>query len=211
MDLNEADRTHKQAFRLYRVRRTVLKMLHNRKYLVHPSELERSFDGFKEKYGYPVDKKQIVDIVSRNEDPNDRLIVFYPEEEKVDVKSMGQLAMTMQTKSIKRAILVVEKDISPFAKKSLAEVQPLYYIEVFKESELLVDITEHELVPKHEVLSAEDKDQLMRRYKLKDSQLPRMYTTDPITRYFGLVRGQVVKIIRSSETAGRYVTYRIVH
>jgi len=194
---------------LFRVRRTTIKMLKQRGFLVADEDLRNTFDDFKERFGDPVVRDVLTILVQKVDDPSDQLLVFFPEDEKVGVKPIRTYMDRLKEEGIRRAIVVVIKDITPFAKQALEEMAPKFIVEHFSEAELLIDITEHELVPEHEVLTFDEKAALLKRYKLKETQLPRMQLGDPIARYFGLQRGQVVKIVRSSETAGRYVTYRV--
>ena len=133
-----------------------------------------------------------------------------PTHAQVGIKTIKAYCQRMQEENITRAIIIVQTGMTPSAKQSLSDMAPKYILEQFLEAELLVNITEHELVPEHVVLTADEKAELLARYKLKDVQLPKIQGGDPVARYLGLKRGQVVKIVRPSETAGRYVSYRLV-
>ncbi|CAE8670639.1 unnamed protein product [Polarella glacialis] len=113
----------------------------------------------------------------------------------------------MDERKIREAILVVRQPLTPLARTAIQEAAAKMRIEVFADTELIVNITHHELVPKHVPLTEEEKQQLLNRYKMKPSQLPRVQLSDPVARYFGMQRDQVMKIIRPSETAGRYAEH----
>lgn len=97
----------------------------------------------------------------------------------------------MQEENISRALIVVQVGMTPSARQALVDMAPKYILEQFREAELMINITEHELVPEHVVMTTDEKKELLARYKLKEHQLPRIQQSDPVARYFGLKRGQV--------------------
>ena len=196
---------------MYRVRKTCFKMLHSRGYIVPETEMNMTTTDFRSRFGDFPSREALTILVEKTDDSAEQLFVFFPEDEKVGVKPIKTYCERMKGESVLRAIIVVKINLTPFAKQAIREMtQRGYKVEYFRDAELLVDITEHKLVPEHSLLSSQQKQELLSRYRLKDTQLPKIQVQDPVARYFGLKIGDVVKIVRPSETAGRYITYRIV-
>jgi len=196
--------------RLFQVRRTIIQMVLDRGYLVSQALKDETMEDFKQTWNNNPSRENLLLLLRKKEDLTEQLFVFFPEDEKVGVKPIRNYCIKMQEQSVQRAIMVVRVGMSSFAKQALAEMAPKFKLEQFTETELMVNITEHQLVPKHIKLSVAEKKSLLEKYKMKESQLPRIQLNDPVARYYGLERGEVVKIIRPSETAGKYVTYRLV-
>lgn len=173
-----------------------MQLCHDRGYLVTQDELDQTLEQFKEQYGdKPSEKKpsraDLIVLVAHNDDPTDQMFVFFPEEPKIGIKTIKTYCQRMQEENIHRAMIVVQQGMTPSAKQSLVDMAPKYILEQFLESELLINITEHELVPEHVVMTPEEKSELLARYKLKENMLMRIQAGDPVARYYGLKRGQV--------------------
>lgn len=126
----------------------------------------------------------------------------------VGIKQLRAFAHHLAAHNFATGVFITAVPVTPSALKIVPTVLPTI-IETFVEVDLLVNITRHELVPRHVLLSPAEKRALLERYRVKESQLPRIQVGDPVARYLGLRRGSVVKIVRRSETAGRYASYRV--
>ncbi|WAR23876.1 RPAB1-like protein [Mya arenaria] len=140
-----------ETYKLWKIRKTIMALCHDRGYLVTQDDEKKP------------SRSDLIILVAHNDDPTDQMFVFFPEEEKVGIKTIKTYCQRMQEENICRAIIIAQVGMTPSAKQALVDMAPKYILEQFLESELLINITEH----------------------------------------------MVVKIVRPSETAGRYVSYRL--
>ena len=71
-------------------------------------------------------------------------------------------------------------------------------------------VSTHFLIPKHELLTKEQSQEVLQRFHSSPSQMPYILVTDPIAKEVGAKPGDFVKISRQSETAGSSTYYRYV-
>ena len=195
--------------KLYRVWKTLNKMMEDRGYSKNDNS-NLKYDEFIAKLN--IDKKMYGIFAKVDPADPDNIIRTYYEyipNPKINMENIKDFFELMKESKVNSGIILLSGKLSQQAKQKLSEINTQLQVEMFSLNELVVNITEHELVPKHILLTPEEKKKLLERYRIKDSQLPKILSTDPVARYLGLTRGQVVKIVRVSETAGRYITYRI--
>lgn len=103
--------------------------------------------------------------------------------------------------------ILIFKDIP---KKAVQQILAMGKVEVFLEKEMMVDILASHYQPKFELLSNDQKKECMKSYNVEKNQFIRISKTDPVTRYYNLKGGDVIRVIIPCETSGQKIEYAIV-
>ncbi len=70
-----------------------------------------------------------------------------------------------------------------------------------------VDVLLHKLVPKHILLTKSETEDLLAKYKIQLTDLPQIFEKDPVAIAIGAKEGDVIKIIRDSDTTVSQIYY----
>ena len=71
-------------------------------------------------------------------------------------------------------------------------------------------VPDHIYVPKHEIISKQEAEDVLKKYNCKPTELPLIFVNDPAILELGVKPGDVIKITRKSPTAGNSLYYRYV-
>ena len=101
---------------------------------------------------------------------------------------------------------VIIKDPS---KKTFRQVTENYpNSEIFFQHEFLEDIPKKDIIPDHQLLNSEERDELLQSLEIKN--LKKIYTSDMMSRYFNAQPEDIFRIKRYNMTSGHGIDYRVV-
>lgn len=107
-------------------------------------------------------------------------------------------------------ILVVMYEDEGFFKRLLAYAFDGVDVQCFRMKELLFNISKHNMVPKHELIT--DSNEILHLMELHDVKRPELFPcilkSDPMAKYLNAKPGNLLKITRISRRSGEDVIYR---
>ena len=77
-----------------------------------------------------------------------------------------------------------------------------------KKNQVLVP--DHVYVPKHEIITKQEAEEVLKKYNCTPTELPLIFVNDPAILGLGVKPGDMIKITRKSPTAGESLYYRYV-
>ena len=76
---------------------------------------------------------------------------------------------------------------------------------------IIINQLQHDLIPKHELLSTEEKKSIIENLKMNNEKnLPHIFSDDPAIVHLEAKAGDLIRITRKSATAGQSTYYRLV-
>lgn len=214
MDSSVSENTYKKIFQIEKnnddIKKAVLtntvKMLTERKSL-DKKNLEKNIKTLIETTND--DNSYFINLDNyKNEEDKKVSIRIFPQKISAISKQSGISDHLNKYKDMHKIIVV--KGINTKAAQSILNNYPK--TEIFMENELMINLVDNVFVPRYEVLDRETEDfkTFCELYNCKKRNIPKLYAHDPTARYYNLKKGDIVRVIRVSETSGLSAFYRIV-
>ena len=192
----------------FRVRKTTMEMLEDRGYEVSEEDKNMNYEDFTNR----LEENAIQLIATHRMNPVKMVYVaFILDAKSFSKKDLVALKALMDEKyptNEVTVIIVQDKQTPQIAKELLNDEYKLY--EIFSMKNLMFNITHHEIVPRHILLNQEEVELILKQYQTTRAQLPKLLTTDPVAKYYGMKAGDVCKIVRQSPMTGESYYYRIL-
>nr|AAM66962.1 putative DNA-directed RNA polymerase 23kD subunit [Arabidopsis thaliana] len=203
------DLSSEESHRYYLARRNGLQILRDRGYEVSDEDINLSLHDFRTVYGERPDVDRLrISALHRSDSTKKVKIVFFGTS-MVKVNAIRSVvADILSQETITGLILVLQNHVTNQALKAIELFS--FKVEIFQITDLLVNITKHSLKPQHQVLNDEEKTTLLKKFSIEEKQLPRISKKDAIVRYYGLEKGQVVKVNYRGELTESHVAFRCV-
>jgi DNA-directed RNA polymerase subunit H (RpoH/RPB5) len=116
---------------------------------------------------------------------------------KIGVSSAKEIVQHVTPLRVGTLVFVVFGKITTPAKKEIAlSLGAGVAVQTFAESELQSVVPNHALVPKQRRLSPEEAKAFLRRLSVTEKQLPRVRFTDPIAKFYGWRKGDIIHSLR---------------
>ncbi|ESQ44366.1 hypothetical protein EUTSA_v10006218mg [Eutrema salsugineum] len=203
------DPMSEESHRYYLARRNALMMLRDRGYEVSAEDINLSLQDFRTVYGEHPDVNRLRISAQLRSDSSKKVKVVFFGTGMVKVNAIRTVAAdVLSQETISGLIMVLQNHVTNQALKAIELFS--FKVEIFQITDLLVNITNHVLKPKHRVLNDKEKTALLKKFNIEEKQLPRISKKDAVVRYYGLEKGQVVKVNYRGQLTESHVAYRCV-
>jgi len=192
---------NKEKYDSYRVYKTCIEMLNDRNYNTTNFDINLSHNDFL--------KIEDINIFTTHNDTNEEIYIkIFDERTSIGIPEINKMIEGIKKdygENIHIIIVIRNPKIINFSRIKYSNV------EIFKMSFLIINITKHRYVPKHEPLTLDEQKIFLNNNKnITLNTLPKIIVTeDPIARYFNLKVGQVCRIYRNNPNTGKSITYRV--
>lgn len=190
----------------YNARNTVLEMLQDRGYEVPKEQFEFTYKDFLE-IGFQ-------NIYISNPEGTKWVYVFFSKQEKAfTITNLKETYAEIleETDNINVHIILMLNEEPNSSVKTELSGSKYTGVEYFKYSDLEMNITKHEIMPRYEEMKdKEEIERVLKLYNARKQELPKILSTDPLAKYYNAKPGTMFRTFIKSPSVGETVEYRLV-